>query len=316
MKVCRFSAAVIAAAVMIALPLTSAWSATRAEAESAIADADKAREMAASAGGEWRDTGKMIKQATELLDTKEYTKAIGIAHKAEAQGELGYEQAMGQRDVGMPSYMTAASATEEPAVASMGGESGSMGLATFEVMHKGEKVVVERGHDKDATLPAEFLKTDRTCPPFCVQPMSAGAGVETVGEVELVAYLKQAAGGDTSVVVVDSRTPDWVMRGTIPGSINVPWDQVKQDQSGMFDDGSNRLLQIVLTEKFGVGESDGNWDFTDAKTLVLFCNGIWCGQSSANIGTLLELGYPAEKLKWYRGGMQDWVSVGLTTVKP
>jgi rhodanese-related sulfurtransferase len=29
----------------------------------------------------------------------------------------------------------------------------------------------------------------------------------------------------------------------------------------------------------------------------------------------MDLGYPAERIKWYRGGMQDWVSAGLTTVK-
>ena len=49
---------------------------------------------------------------------------------------------------------------------------------------------------------------------------------------------------------------------------------------------------------------------------MLFCIGIWCPQSTANIKTLVALGYPVYKLKWYRGGMQDWVSVGLTTVKP
>ena len=29
---------------------------------------------------------------------------------------------------------------------------------------------------------------------------------------------------------------------------------------------------------------------------------------------MIALGYPAHKLKWYRGGMQDWKSLGLTTV--
>jgi hypothetical protein len=28
------------------------------------------------------------------------------------------------------------------------------------------------------------------------------------------------------------------------------------------------------------------------------------------------LGYPAHKLKWYRGGMQAWMMLGLTTVPP
>ena len=29
---------------------------------------------------------------------------------------------------------------------------------------------------------------------------------------------------------------------------------------------------------------------------------------------LIAIGYPEEKLKWYRGGMQSWLSLGLTTV--
>jgi rhodanese-related sulfurtransferase len=31
--------------------------------------------------------------------------------------------------------------------------------------------------------------------------------------------------------------------------------------------------------------------------------------------TLLKYGYPADKIKWYRGGMQNWTALGLTTVK-
>jgi len=31
---------------------------------------------------------------------------------------------------------------------------------------------------------------------------------------------------------------------------------------------------------------------------------------------LLKFGYPPEKIKWYRGGMQAWETVGLTTIKP
>ena len=68
--------------------------------------------------------------------------------------------------------------------------------------------------------------------------------------------------------------------------------------------------------QFGAAKGASGWDFSKAKTLVLFCNGIWCPQSSINIKTLVKLGYPADKIKWYRGGMQDWFSVGLTTVKP
>jgi rhodanese-related sulfurtransferase len=312
MKIHSFSAGLMATALIVTLPVTDALSATRAEAESAIAAADEAREKAASVGGEWRDTGKIIGAATKLLDTKEYTKAIEMADKAKAQGELGYDQAMSQKGVGLAGYMIAM-IQEKPVVDKA--KAGFKGILPIEVMHNGETVLVERGHDKNATLPVEFLKTDRACPPFCIQPISIDDGVETIGELEMLEYLKRASAGE-GVLVVDSRTPEWILRGTIPGSINIPWNQIDPQQQGMFGDSGASLIDTLMTDQFGVEvKEDDSKDFSNAKTLVLFCNGIWCGQSHSNISTLLRMGYPAEKLKWYRGGMQDWVSAGLTTIK-
>jgi rhodanese-related sulfurtransferase len=39
-------------------------------------------------------------------------------------------------------------------------------------------------------------------------------------------------------------------------------------------------------------------------------------RSPTTIKGLLKIGYPAHKILWYRGGMQDWESLGLTTLKP
>jgi rhodanese-related sulfurtransferase len=147
--------------------------------------------------------------------------------------------------------------------------------------------------------------------------MRLAPGVETVGEIEVLGYLKRAGEGDKSVLVVDSRTPDWVMRGTIPGSVNIPWTKINTDTAGTFGTPAEAAtIDQILSEQFGAAKGASGWDFSKAKTLVLFCNGIWCPQSSINIETLVKLGYPADKIKWYRGGMQDWFSVGLTTVKP
>ena len=70
----------------------------------------------------------------------------------------------------------------------------------------------------------------------------------------------------------------------------------------------------ILTLQFGAARTGLLWNFENARTLVFYCNGVWCGQSPTNIKQLLALGYPAHKLKWYRGGMQSWKSLGLTTV--
>lgn len=191
-------------------------------------------------------------------------------------------------------------------------------IDAVQVMHHGQPVTIQRGHDPEARLPEVFQKSERGCPPFCVQPMVAIPGIETIGELEVLDYLQRIAAGDPDVLVVDSRTPDWVIRGTIPGSINVPWNRINIDTNGTFETPTEAAgIEQILTDTFGAARDDaGHWSFAGAKTLVLFCNGIWCPQSTANLKTLVKYGYPVEKLKWYRGGMQDWVSVGLTTVKP
>ena len=54
----------------------------------------------------------------------------------------------------------------------------------------------------------------------------------------------------------------------------------------------------------------------EAKDLVLWCNGPACGQSPRAIHGLIEVGYPPQKLFYYRGGMQLWQLFGLTTALP
>lgn len=183
-------------------------------------------------------------------------------------------------------------------------------LGSVDVKHNGKTVTIKRDQNNDNKVDDNFAKTSRNCPPFCIQPMSLAPGVETIGEVEMLDYLKKASNGDKSVLVIDSRTPDWVKRGTIPGSVNIPWTKLNPARGAApFD------IIDILTGQFDVREQEGLFDYSGAKTLVMFCNGMWCGQSPANIRTLLDFGYPAHKIKWYRGGMQNWSNLGFTTVK-
>jgi len=71
-------------------------SAADMSAEASIAAAKEARKQAKSVGGEWRDTGKMIKKAQRLLKEGKAKEAAKIAQEAEAQGMLGYMQATSQ----------------------------------------------------------------------------------------------------------------------------------------------------------------------------------------------------------------------------
>ena len=176
------------------------------------------------------------------------------------------------------------------------------------VQHNGKSVKITRNQDNDNKVNPAFAKTSRPCPPFCIQPAILAPGVETIAEREVIDYITKMSGGDDSILVIDSRTEDWVKKGTIPGAVNIPWTKLNPAKGA--DPVS--ILEI-LEERFGVTESEGLLNFSKAKTLVMFCNGMWCGQSPNNIKNLLKFGYPAHKIKWYRGGMQDWEILGLST---
>jgi rhodanese-related sulfurtransferase len=181
-------------------------------------------------------------------------------------------------------------------------------LDSVQVMHQGEPVTIIRNQDRQNQVKPYYSYTSRRCPPFCVQPAKAAPEVETIGELDVLAYLKRAAQGDESVLVVDTRLPKWPRRGMIPGAVNVPWTLLAPDAD-------REELAQVLEQRFGARATPQGWDFSTAKTLALYCNGPWCSQSSHAVQYLLEHGYLPSKLKWYRGGMQSWENPGLTTVK-
>ena len=183
-------------------------------------------------------------------------------------------------------------------------------MASVDVMHAGKKVTITRNQDQKNMIIPAFAKTSRKCPPFCIQPAVVAPGVETIAELEVLDYLVRMSAGDDSILVIDSRTPDWVKKGTIPGAINLPWTALNPAK------GADPIsIGEILVDQFGAKDLEGLWDYSNAKTLVMFCNGMWCGQSPNNIKNLLKFGYPAHKIKWYRGGMQDWEILGLSTIK-
>ena len=174
---------------------------------------------------------------------------------------------------------------------------------------------IMRNQDNSATVNPAFAKTSRPCPPFCIQPMTLRPGIETLGEQEIIHYAVMMSKGEkmpdgSEIMIIDSRTPDWVAKGTIPGAVNIPWTLLSERK------GADPLsIAEIMTSKFGAKEQNGLFYYDDAKTLVMFCNGMWCGQSPNNIKSLLKYGYPADKIKWYRGGMQNWENLGFNTVK-
>lgn len=110
-----------------------------------------------------------------------------------------------------------------------------------------------------------------------IQPMQVANGVRTVDEIEVNEFREKG------LPIIDARTPGFYDVSTIPGAKNIPHNEI--------------------TER--IGELDRG------QPSIFFCNGPQCPQSPSAIHNLLEAGFQADKILYYRGGMHDWVTLGL-----
>ena len=180
----------------------------------------------------------------------------------------------------------------------------SSGVKSIEMNLNGEKFTLMRNQTAGNKISPLYETTNRGTP----QPIVLAPGVETLGEVEFVEYMKKAQ-TDENIAIIDSRKPGWFAKLRIPGAVNVPFTN--------FDE-KDTAIEMMEDEMGVVQKEDGTLDFSNAKTLALYCNGYWCGQTPGMVKNaefaLLKMGFPAEKIKYYRGGMQAWASLGFTVV--
>jgi rhodanese-related sulfurtransferase len=115
-----------------------------------------------------------------------------------------------------------------------------------------------------------------------IQPASLHPDIPTIGELEVIEHL--ARGG----AAVDTRRPEYVTEsGTIPGAEAIRWEEIDQH-----------------AEQFETGVT------------VLFCNGPQCAATPRAVERLLAAGVSPERLAYYRGGLQDWMGLGLPVADP
>ena len=110
-----------------------------------------------------------------------------------------------------------------------------------------------------------------------ITPINLAPGVRTVGEQEVIAHI------EAGLPLIDCRLARYAAAGTIPTARSLPH------------------TELVARS----GEIDPTID------TVLFCNGPQCAATPDAILTLLEAGHPPERLLYYRGGIHDWVTLGL-----
>ena len=171
--------------------------------------------------------------------------------------------------------------------------------------HLGNEVRVQRIQDTENILTDDYVKVARECPPFCIHPMKVHPDIKTVGEVELMSFIKNKV-EKAQGVIVDARLKRWHEIETIPSAANIPYPVMERAKK-------SKIAKIFTLLGMNIVK-DGKWNFEKAKELTIFDNGIWCDQSRRLINGLLKYGYPADKIFYYRDGFQGWKILGLTTV--
>jgi len=179
------------------------------------------------------------------------------------------------------------------------------GVGSVTTYDHGVKVNIERIQDPLHRLTDDFTKTSRPCPPFCIQPIAPVEGVHNIEELELIDFIEKKIPAKTGLLI-DARLKRWYEAETIPGAINIPFKIVESNNTKII----GSLLRLLGAKR----KDDGSFDFSGAKELAVFCNGVWCEQSPEFIRGLIKNGYPANKIYYYRSGFQGWKLLGLTTV--
>jgi len=153
-------------------------------------------------------------------------------------------------------------------------------LESLSITYQKKKIKIER-----------FAPKDKSCPPYCISPMNI-KNIKTVGELEVLKFISHLDDNKRRILV-DARVIKEYKKGTIPASINIPYS--------MLDRNSKYRGEIIKL-------------INHIDKLLVFDNGILDIQARKLIYNLLETGYPQNKILYYRGGLESWKSLGLTTL--
>ncbi len=108
-------------------------------------------------------------------------------------------------------------------------------------------------------------------------PIQLAPGVRTVAELEVIEHL------EAGLPLIDTRLAHFHRDATIPGACCIPHEEIAQ-----------RLDSLDPTTP-----------------TIFFCNGPQCAATPQAIDRLLAAGYPADAIAYYRGGIHDWITLGL-----
>ncbi len=165
----------------------------------------------------------------------------------------------------------------------------------------GERVNITRDNPEAVRFTTRFATSDDACGAPCIAPMQVAEGIVTFGENDVLAFLVEEVAGNTGLMV-DARMPEVRARGYIPGTVSLPYATLEPGNNFKYD----------ILKALGAREFDGAFNFADVRNLLIYDNGPSTDDAGKLIKGLLTEGYPAEKIHYYRGGMQVWSVLGFS----
>jgi rhodanese-related sulfurtransferase len=126
-----------------------------------------------------------------------------------------------------------------------------------------------------------------------IQALIPAPGIHPITELEVLQSMKQS-----DSILIDMRSEKHYLKGTIPTAVHIPYNEI-----------SFRLDEV------GCEKQGKDWNCSSAKKVYGFCNGPACPQSGIAMKRMIENGFPADKIYYYRGGMMNWKNLGFTIVE-
>ena len=170
-------------------------------------------------------------------------------------------------------------------------------LFSLNVMHNEHETLIQR-------VP---MKGIDSCPPFCIEPLTI-KNVKTVAELETLEFIGKLK-EKKAHLMIDVRSHKVYKKETIPGATSLPLSMIK-DKSPYQEE----VLKLLGAKKLLTASEKSKWYFPDAQSLLIFGQSATSNEASTFIRKLMELGYPASKILYYRGGVLSWKSLGLTLI--
>lgn len=167
-------------------------------------------------------------------------------------------------------------------------------LMSVHVLHENKEVLIER----------RVSNSKKSCPPFCIEPIKIKE-VITVGELEVLDFINTLK-EKKSQLLIDVRESIIYGKATIPGALNLPFFMLKDDSKYQ-----EEILKLLGAE-LSTHNLNQKWVFKNPQSLLIFGSSVTSNEASGTIKQLLKLGYPSNKLFFYRAGIESWKALGLT----